>query len=53
MVERDNVVSDEEIMKYLHNHLIKRGFAPELGELVALADIFFEYLVEKGVIEVK
>lgn len=53
MVERNNVISSDEIEKYIHEHLIKRGYAPAMGEIEELADIFFEYLAEKGVIEVQ
>jgi len=53
MVERNNVISAEEIEKYLFSQLLKRGYASNTKELEELADIFFDYLAEKGVIEVQ
>jgi hypothetical protein len=41
----------EEIEEFLHNSLIKRGLAPSEEDVETLADIFFDFLIEKGVID--
>lgn len=47
-----NVVIDtEEIAEFFYNELIKRGFAPSEEELGELADITFEYLIAKCIID--
>lgn len=51
MKEIEIVIDTEEIAEYLNDNLIKRGFVPAEKELDELADIFFDYLVEKRIMD--
>ena len=51
MIEQNGVIDAEEIEEYIYSHLVKRGYAPASEEIEELADIFFDYLLEKGVLK--
>lgn len=51
MKEIDVVIDTEEIAEFFYNELIKRGYAPNEEEIEQLADITFEYLIEKSIID--
>ncbi len=51
MKEIDVVIDTEEIAEFFYNELIKRGYAPSEEEIEQLADITFEYLLEKSIID--
>ncbi|MBD8068034.1 YozD family protein [Bacillus sp. PS06] len=51
MKEIEVVIDTEEIAEFFYNELISRGYVPEEGELDDLADITFEYLLEKCIID--
>lgn len=48
MVERNSIVTEEELRGYLFDELIKRGHAPVMEVVEELTDIFLDYLGEKG-----
>lgn len=51
MVKEIEVVIDtEEIAEFFYHELIRRGFVPTQTELEELADITFDYLLEKCII---
>lgn len=53
MEERENSeefevhIDTEEIESFLYKNLIARGFVPEEEEIQELADIVFDFLIEK------
>lgn len=47
----EQYISDEDIQNHIHMQLVKRGYAPAESELIALTDIFFDYLAELGIIQ--
>jgi hypothetical protein len=49
--EIDVVIDTEEIAEFFYNELIKRGYAPSEEEMEQIADITFEYLLEKSIID--
>jgi len=51
MKEIEITIDTEEIANYLYTHLAKRGYAPGKEEVEDLADIFFDYLIDKEIIE--
>ena len=44
-------ISNDEISEYVASKLYEQGMIPTDKEIEVLGDIFFDYLVEKGVIE--
>lgn len=44
-------IDTEEIAEFFFHELLKRGYVPAEDELEELADITFEYLVEKSIID--
>jgi hypothetical protein len=46
----DMIVDTEEIENYLYVKLAERGYAPGQSEVQDLADIFFDYLLDKRII---
>jgi hypothetical protein len=47
-----NVVIDtEEIEEFVFNRLSQCGLVPSEEEVETIADIFFDYLLEKGVVD--
>jgi len=51
MKEIEITVGTEEIEGYLYGKLIKKGYVPTDKEIEILSNIFFDYLVEKKIIE--
>lgn len=52
MVKEIEVVIDtEEIAEFFYRELIRRGFVPSRIELEEIADITFDYLIEKCIID--
>lgn len=51
MKDIDVVIDTEEIAEFFYNELIKRGYAPNEDELDEIADITFEYLLAKSIID--
>lgn len=49
--EIEVVIDTEEIAEFFYNQLIRRGYVPELEEMEELADITFDYLLEKCMID--
>lgn len=49
--EIEVVIDTEEIAEFFYNQLIRRGYVPEREELEELADITFDYLLEKCMID--
>ena len=50
MPEEQVYISDEEIADYLFKNLTKLGYVPGEDELDDLVYLFFEFLIEKGII---
>jgi hypothetical protein len=44
-------IDTEEIAEFFFHELLKRGYVPTEEELEEMADITFEYLVEKSIID--
>ena len=51
MREIEVFIDTEEIAKFFFQELVKRGYVPSEEELEEIADITFEYLVEKSIID--
>ncbi|MED4990694.1 YozD family protein [Parageobacillus toebii] len=51
MKEIEVVIDTEEIAEFFYHELIHRGFVPTQTELEELADITFDYLLEKCIID--
>ncbi|RDU36446.1 YozD family protein [Neobacillus piezotolerans] len=51
MKEIEVIIDTEEIAEFFFQELIRRGFVPTESELEELADITFEYLLEKSIID--
>ncbi|MBM7619382.1 YozD family protein [Bacillus haimaensis] len=51
MKEIEVVIDTEEIAEFFYNELVRRGFVPAESEIEELADIMFEYLLEKCIID--
>ncbi|MDF0725668.1 YozD family protein [Cytobacillus sp. S13-E01] len=51
MKEIEVVIDTEEIAEFFYNELIKRGYVPTEEEIDQIADITFEYLLEKSIID--
>jgi len=49
--EIEVVIDTEEIAEFFYNQLIRRGYVPEPEEMEELADITFDYLLEKCMID--
>ena len=49
--EIEVVIDTEEIAEFFFHELAKRGYVPTEGELDELADITFEYLLQKCIID--
>ncbi|ATA59885.1 YozD family protein [Geobacillus stearothermophilus] len=45
------IIDTEEIAEFFYQQLIRRGFVPTQEELEELADITFDYLLEKCIID--
>lgn len=44
-------IDTDEIAEFFFQELLKRGYVPSEGEVEELADITFEYLLEKCIID--
>jgi hypothetical protein len=44
-------IDTEEIAEFFFHELVKRGYVPSEEELEEIADVTFEYLVEKSIID--
>ncbi|WP_251552321.1 YozD family protein [Neobacillus muris] len=51
MREIEVIIDTEEIAEFFFHQLVKRGYVPSEEELEELADITFEYLIEKCIID--
>lgn len=51
MGEFEIIVDTDEIKEFFLTELINRGYVPTDDEIAAIADIVFEYMVHKGIIE--
>ncbi|MCE4047329.1 MULTISPECIES: YozD family protein [Bacillaceae] len=51
MKEIDVIIDTEEIAEFFFRELLKRGYVPTEDEMEELADITFEYLLEKCIID--
>ncbi|WP_379968350.1 YozD family protein [Ectobacillus sp. sgz5001026] len=51
MKEIEVVIDTDEIAEFFYNQLIQRGYVPKTEETDELADIVFDYLVEKCMID--
>lgn len=49
--EYEVVIDTEEMAEYIYERLIERGYVPKREEVEELADIFFDFLLDYGVIE--
>lgn len=49
--EIDVIIDTEEIAEFFFRELLKRGYVPTEEEMDELADITFEYLLEKCIID--
>ncbi|MFE8702081.1 YozD family protein [Cytobacillus sp. FJAT-54145] len=51
MREIEVFIDTDEIAEFFFQELLKRGYVPSEGEVEELADITFEYLLEKCIID--
>ncbi len=51
MKEIEVIIDTEEIAEFFFHELVKRGYVPTEGELEEIADITFEYLLDKSIID--
>ncbi|SFA92018.1 MULTISPECIES: YozD family protein [unclassified Bacillus (in: firmicutes)] len=51
MREMEVFIDTEEIAEFFFHELMKRGYVPTEEELEEIADITFEYLLEKCIID--
>ncbi|RSK27276.1 YozD family protein [Bacillus sp. HMF5848] len=51
MKEIEVIIDTEEIAEFFYKELINRGYAPDMSEIEEIADITFEYLLEKCIID--
>jgi YozD-like protein len=49
--EIEVIIDTDEIAEFFFQELLKRGYAPSEEELDDLADITFDYLIEKCIID--
>ncbi|WP_071394506.1 YozD family protein [Bacillus tuaregi] len=51
MKEIEVIIDTDEIAEFFYQELLKRGYVPSEEELDDLADITFDYLIEKCIID--
>ncbi|WP_338447902.1 YozD family protein [Niallia oryzisoli] len=51
MKEIEVIIDTDEIAEFFYQELLKRGYVPSEEELDDLADITFDYLLEKCIID--
>lgn len=49
-MNESGIIKQEDIEEYVHDKLIKHGLVPSESEVEVVAHIFFDYLVDLGVI---
>lgn len=49
--EKEIIIDTEEIAEYLASNLFARGYIPTDDELYEIADIIFDYLIDKSIID--
>jgi hypothetical protein len=49
--EIEVVIDTEEMADFFYEELIRRGFVPSSQELEELADIMFDYLIVKSILD--
>lgn len=49
--DKEVFINTDEIAEYLFKNLVDRGYLPKDEELEEIADIMFEFLLEKCIIE--
>jgi hypothetical protein len=49
--EIEVIIDTEEIAEFFFHELVKRGYVPTEEELEEIADITFEYLLDKSIID--
>lgn len=49
--EIEVIIDTEEIADFFFHELTRRGYVPTEGELDELADIMFDYLIQKCIID--
>ncbi|MEK3886115.1 YozD family protein [Bacillus sp. FSL K6-3431] len=51
MREMEVFIDTEEIAEFFYRELLQRGYTPSEEEADVLADIAFDYLIEKNIID--
>lgn len=51
MKEIEVIIDTEEMAEFFYNELTRRGYVPSEQELDTIADIAFDYLLEKCIID--
>ncbi|GIN70135.1 hypothetical protein J14TS2_06100 [Bacillus sp. J14TS2] len=51
MEEMEVIIDTEEIAEFFYHELLKRGYTPGDKEVMELADIMFDYLIAKRIID--
>ena len=51
MKEIEVIIDTDEIAEFFYKELLKRGYVPSENEVDDLADITFDYLIEKCIID--
>lgn len=49
--EVDVYVSEEDIAKFVWDRLLAKGYVPQSDEILDLAEIFFDYLLDKAIVD--
>jgi hypothetical protein len=49
-MDEELYVSDTEIAEYIWDKLLAKGYVPESDEVLDLAEIMFDFLIDKGIV---